>query len=70
MNAQSLLLRRVREFAHYNQAKDVVAFYLFSGLIARREIEFLGSHAKRYWHAAVAFIHQETSKHCNYITRN
>jgi len=63
------LLRSVREFAHYNQAKDVFVF-IFLRLITRREIEFLGSHAKHYWDTAAAFIHQGTSKHCNYITRN
>lgn len=46
------------------------SFLSFSRLITRREIEFLGSHAKHYWDTAAAFIHQGTSKHCNYITRN
>lgn len=62
--------RAVREFAHYNQAKLNLAFIFFPTLITRREVEFLGSHAKCYWHTAAAFIHRGTSKHCNYITKN
>ena len=46
------------------------SFLSFSRLITRREIEFWALMQSIIGIRRQAFIHLETSKHCNYITRN